>query len=37
MLTLTMSFDHRVIDGARGAECLDTIAALVEEPAGLVP
>jgi Pyruvate/2-oxoglutarate dehydrogenase complex, dihydrolipoamide acyltransferase (E2) component, and related enzymes len=37
MLTLTMSFDHRVIDGSRGAEFLDTIAALVEEPAGLVP
>jgi pyruvate dehydrogenase E2 component (dihydrolipoamide acetyltransferase) len=37
MLTLTVSFDHRVVDGARGAEFLDTIAALVEEPAGLVP
>ena len=37
MLTLTVSFDHRVVDGARGAEFLDTIAALVEEPAGLMP
>jgi pyruvate dehydrogenase E2 component (dihydrolipoyllysine-residue acetyltransferase) len=36
MLTLTMSFDHRVADGARGAEFLDTVASLVEEPAGLV-
>jgi pyruvate dehydrogenase E2 component (dihydrolipoamide acetyltransferase) len=36
MLTLTVSFDHRVVDGARGAEFLDTIAALVEEPAGLM-
>ncbi len=32
MLTLTVSFDHRAVDGARGAEFLDTLAALVEEP-----
>jgi pyruvate dehydrogenase E2 component (dihydrolipoamide acetyltransferase) len=36
-LTLTLSFDHRVVDGAEGARFLDTLAALVEEPAGLVP
>ena len=36
MLSLTLSFDHRVVDGARGAEFLDTLAALAEEPAGLV-
>jgi pyruvate dehydrogenase E2 component (dihydrolipoamide acetyltransferase) len=36
VLTLTVSFDHRVADGARGAEFLDTLASLVEEPAGLV-
>jgi pyruvate dehydrogenase E2 component (dihydrolipoamide acetyltransferase) len=36
MLTLTLSFDHRVVDGAEGARFLDTLAALVEEPAGLV-
>jgi pyruvate dehydrogenase E2 component (dihydrolipoamide acetyltransferase) len=36
VLTLTASFDHRVVDGARGAEFLDTLASLVEEPAGLV-
>ncbi|HEV8688346.1 MAG TPA: dihydrolipoamide acetyltransferase family protein [Gaiellaceae bacterium] len=35
-MTLTLSFDHRVVDGARGAEFLDTLAALAEEPAGLV-
>jgi pyruvate dehydrogenase E2 component (dihydrolipoyllysine-residue acetyltransferase) len=35
-MTLSLSFDHRVVDGARGAEFLDTVAALVEEPAGLV-
>jgi pyruvate dehydrogenase E2 component (dihydrolipoamide acetyltransferase) len=35
-MTLSVSFDHRVVDGARGAEFLDTLASLVEEPAGLV-
>ena len=35
-LQLSVSFDHRVVDGARGAEFLDTLASLVEEPAGLV-
>jgi pyruvate dehydrogenase E2 component (dihydrolipoyllysine-residue acetyltransferase) len=33
VLTLTASFDHRVVDGARGAEFLQTVASLVEEPA----
>ncbi len=33
LLTLTVTFDHRVVDGARGAEFLDTLASLVEEPA----
>jgi pyruvate dehydrogenase E2 component (dihydrolipoamide acetyltransferase) len=32
MLTLTVSFDHRVVDGARGAEFLDTLAELIEQP-----
>ena len=36
MLGLSVSFDHRVVDGARGAEFLDTLASLLEEPAGLV-
>ena len=36
-LVLTLSCDHRVLDGARGAEFLQTLAALVEEPAGLLP
>jgi pyruvate dehydrogenase E2 component (dihydrolipoamide acetyltransferase) len=36
ILTLTLSFDHRVVDGAAGARFLDTLASLVEEPAGLV-
>jgi pyruvate dehydrogenase E2 component (dihydrolipoamide acetyltransferase) len=37
MMTVSLSFDHRVVDGAEGARFLDTLAALVEEPAGLVP
>jgi pyruvate dehydrogenase E2 component (dihydrolipoamide acetyltransferase) len=36
MLTVSLSFDHRAVDGAEGARFLDTLAALVEEPAGLV-
>ena len=35
-MTVSLSFDHRVVDGAEGARFLDTFAALVEEPAGLV-
>jgi pyruvate dehydrogenase E2 component (dihydrolipoamide acetyltransferase) len=37
MLELAISFDHRAVDGARGAEFLASLASLVEEPAGLVP
>lgn len=36
MLTLTLSCDHRAIDGARGAQFLDTVAGLIEEPLGLL-
>jgi len=32
MMTLTLSCDHRVVDGARGAQFLDTLAQLIEEP-----
>jgi pyruvate dehydrogenase E2 component (dihydrolipoamide acetyltransferase) len=35
ILTLTLSCDHRVIDGARAAQFLDTLATLIEEPAAL--
>jgi pyruvate dehydrogenase E2 component (dihydrolipoamide acetyltransferase) len=35
-LVLTLSLDHRVVDGAMGARFLDTLASFVEEPAGLV-
>jgi pyruvate dehydrogenase E2 component (dihydrolipoamide acetyltransferase) len=34
MLDLTVSFDHRVVDGARGAEFLDTLASLLEQRGG---
>jgi pyruvate dehydrogenase E2 component (dihydrolipoamide acetyltransferase) len=32
VMELSVSFDHRVVDGARGAEFLDTLAGLIEEP-----
>ena len=35
-LTLTASFDHRVVDGAIGARFLQALAALVEEPLELL-
>jgi pyruvate dehydrogenase E2 component (dihydrolipoamide acetyltransferase) len=36
-MTLTVSFDHRVVDGAAGARFLETLASLVENPRELVP
>jgi len=36
MVLLTLSCDHRAVDGARGAQFLDTVAALIEEPLGLL-
>ena len=35
-LVLGLSFDHRAVDGALGAEFLESLARLIEEPAGLV-
>ena len=35
-LQISLSFDHRVVDGARGAEFLGTLAGLIEEPLGLL-
>lgn len=32
ILTMTLSCDHRVVDGLRGAEFLDTLAKLLEDP-----
>ncbi len=36
MLFLSLSCDHRVVDGARGARFLDAIAGLIEEPLGML-
>jgi pyruvate dehydrogenase E2 component (dihydrolipoamide acetyltransferase) len=35
MLALSLSCDHRIVDGARAAQFLDTLATLLEEPAAL--
>ena len=35
MMVLTLSCDHRAVDGARGAQFLDTVATFIEEPLGL--
>jgi pyruvate dehydrogenase E2 component (dihydrolipoamide acetyltransferase) len=32
MMTLSLSCDHRVVDGARGAQFLDTLAGWLEDP-----
>jgi len=36
VMVLTLSCDHRAVDGARGAQFLDTVATFIEEPLGLV-
>jgi pyruvate dehydrogenase E2 component (dihydrolipoamide acetyltransferase) len=36
MMVLTLSCDHRVVDGARGAKFLDDLANLLEDPWGLL-
>ena len=33
-MTMTLSCDHRIVDGARGAEFLRDLAAVIEHPAG---
>jgi pyruvate/2-oxoglutarate dehydrogenase complex dihydrolipoamide acyltransferase (E2) component len=35
MITLSLSCDYRVVDGARGAEFLATVAGLIEVLSGL--
>ena len=35
-LLLSLSCDHRVVDGARGAAFLDTLAELIEDPLAIV-
>jgi pyruvate dehydrogenase E2 component (dihydrolipoamide acetyltransferase) len=36
MLTVSLSCDHRVVDGARGAQFLDALANLIENPLGML-
>jgi pyruvate dehydrogenase E2 component (dihydrolipoamide acetyltransferase) len=36
MMTFSLSCDHRVVDGARAAQFLDTLAQLIEEPLSLL-
>lgn len=36
VMALSLSFDHRAIDGAHGAQFLDTLAGLIEEPLSLL-
>ena len=36
MMTVTMSCDHRVIDGATGAKFLQTFKGFIEEPASML-
>jgi pyruvate dehydrogenase E2 component (dihydrolipoamide acetyltransferase) len=36
MLTLTLSCDHRVVDGARAAQFLQTLVSFIEEPLGVL-
>jgi pyruvate dehydrogenase E2 component (dihydrolipoamide acetyltransferase) len=36
MMVLTLSLDHRVVDGARAAQFLDDLASLIEEPLSLI-
>jgi pyruvate dehydrogenase E2 component (dihydrolipoamide acetyltransferase) len=36
MMMLTLSCDHRAVDGARGARFLDSVANFIEEPLGLL-
>jgi pyruvate dehydrogenase E2 component (dihydrolipoamide acetyltransferase) len=36
MMTLSLSCDHRVVDGARGAQFLGALAELIEEPLALL-
>jgi pyruvate dehydrogenase E2 component (dihydrolipoamide acetyltransferase) len=35
-LIVTISFDHRVVDGARGAEFVDTLVSFIEDPIAIL-
>jgi pyruvate dehydrogenase E2 component (dihydrolipoamide acetyltransferase) len=36
MMVVSLSCDHRVVDGARAAQFMDTLTRLIEEPLGLI-
>ncbi len=36
MMVLTLSLDHRVVDGVRAAQFLDALASIIEDPWGLL-
>lgn len=36
ILALSLSCDHRIVDGARGAQFLETLATLIEDPLGVL-
>lgn len=36
MMTISLTCDHRVVDGVRGARFLQTLAELIEEPLGIL-
>jgi pyruvate dehydrogenase E2 component (dihydrolipoamide acetyltransferase) len=36
MMTLTLSCDHRIVDGARAAQFLQTLISYIEEPLSIL-
>jgi pyruvate dehydrogenase E2 component (dihydrolipoamide acetyltransferase) len=36
MMTVSLSCDHRAVDGARAAQFLDELSSLIEEPIGML-
>ncbi|MBI4631098.1 MAG: 2-oxo acid dehydrogenase subunit E2 [Chloroflexi bacterium] len=36
MMTLSLSCDHRAVDGARGAQFISTLSELIQEPLGML-
>jgi pyruvate dehydrogenase E2 component (dihydrolipoamide acetyltransferase) len=36
MMVISISFDHRVVDGARGAQFLQTLATWIENPLAIL-
>ena len=36
MMSLTLTCDHRVVDGALGAQCLGALKKLIEDPLSMM-